>query len=201
LAKKTSPAPSKDEPTEIEPATPLGGRPSSYLPEYTRQVLVLCAYGATDQELAEFFQVSTRTINRWKITHPEFADAIRRGKDSADDRVQDSLYHRAMGIEYEREQPMKLKKVTYDDKGKKVSEEERIEVVMVKEVIPADTTALIFWLKNRRPDKWRDVHKHEHGKPGDFDGMTKEQLDDFIRSETQELGFVESAKRGRATQH
>lgn len=186
---------------------PVMGRPSSYLPEYTKITAALCYGGATDAELADCFGVTERTVNRWKITHPEFADACKAGKDEPDERVQRSLFHRAMGIEYERAHPVKLKKITYDETGKKkLMEEERVEIVMIKEIIPPDTTAMIFWLKNRRAQQWRDVHKHEHGKAGDFDQMSEEELTEFITVEAQQLLPAPepqtAPKRGRsATKH
>lgn len=163
------------------------GRPSSYDPAFTRQVVALCRLGATDPELADFFDVTVRTLNRWKVAHAEFAEAIRKGKEPADDRVEDSLYHRAMGTEYEKAHPFKVKKIIYGADGKKIQEEERIEVVMVKEVIPPDTTAMIFWLKNRRSKDWRDVHKVEHGEAGAFDQMGDDELTKYIELEAQEL--------------
>jgi hypothetical protein len=91
---------------EVSPA-PVG-RPSSFDPDYLRQAEFLCSQGAaTDEDLADFFQVTKRTVNRWKIMHPEFAAAIKRGKDMADDRVEDSLYHKAMEREVEEEQAFK----------------------------------------------------------------------------------------------
>lgn len=149
--------------------------------------MAMCQLGATDPELADFFDVTVRTLNRWKVAHAEFAEAIRKGKERADDRVVDSLYHRAMGTEYEKAHPFKVKKTIYGADGKKIQEEERIEVVMVKEVIPPDTTAMIFWLKNRRAQDWRDVHKVEHGKAGDFDQMDDIELTQYITLEAQEL--------------
>lgn len=178
-----------------KPATVMG-RPTSYQPKCAKEAMLLCKLGATDPEMAEFFEVNVRTLNRWKITHPDFAEAIRKGKEPADDRVEDSLYHRALGTEYEEAKPVKLKKTTYDADGKKQMEEERVEVVMVKKVIPADTTAMIFWLKNRRNKAWRDVQQVEHGKPGDFSHLSNEDLDDTIRE--LQNSIEEAAK---ATQH
>lgn len=171
----------------------------------------MCKLGARDHELADALGVDTRTVNRWKITHPDFAAALRRGKEAADNRVEDSLYHRAMGTEFERETPIKLKKIVYGSDGKKIQEEERVEIVMVKEVIPADTTAAIFWLKNRRKDQWRDVHKHEHGGAGAFDKMDDAALGDYLEAEAREilplpapepaLPMQRIRKRGRTTEH
>ena len=184
--------------TAVEVAEPRPGlgRPSSFDPDYLRQAEFLCSQGAaTDEDMADFFQVTKRTINRWKITHPEFAAAIKRGKDMADDRVEDSLYHKAMEREIEEEQAFKVKKITYGADGKKVAEEERIEVVTVKKLIPADTTAMIFWLKNRRSKAWRDVHKIEHGEAGAFDQMADDELDQMIAGEARALGLLEAPKQ------
>lgn len=188
-----------------EPESPMG-RPSDYRPEYAREAFLLCQLGATDAQLADAFEVTVRTVNRWKVTHRDFSEAMRRGKESADDRVEDSLYHKALGAEYEKDQPIKVKKITFNDKGKKVSEEEKIEIVKVKEVIPPDTTAMIFWLKNRRKDQWRDIQKHEHGKPGDFDAVTDEELAAHIAEQTKELAemdpeFAAQIAAKRSTKH
>lgn len=196
-------APQAPEPVEVDP---LMGRPTLYDPAYTRAVQFMCRAGATDVDLADFFDVTVRTINRWKVTHPEFAAAMKRGKEAADDRVEDSLYHRAMGTEYEEAHPIKLKEVEYSD-GKRVKETERVEVVMVKKVIPADTTAAIFWLKNRRKSDWRDVHQHEHGRPGDFEDLSDDQLIELIVEETGKLQLPAPVpaeperKRGSRTKH
>lgn len=168
------------------------GRPSSYRPEYTPFVAELCARGATDIELAEVLAVTQRTLNNWKAVHPEFAEALKRGKDPADERIVNSLYHKAQDREVEEEQAVKLKTVTYGDNGKRLKEEERVEVVTVKKFIPGDTTAMIFWLKNRRHQEWRDVHKHEHGKAGAFDHMDDKQLADYIEVGVQEIIEVPS---------
>lgn len=191
MAKK-KPAPA----TEKEPEPAVMGRPTDYRPEYAREATVLCSLGATDAQLADAFDVTVRTINRWKVTHEEFAAAIRKGKEPADDRVEDTLYHRAMGTEYERAHPVKLKKVIYGADGKKIQEEERVEIVMVKEVIPPDTTALIFWLKNRRKEQWRDVQQHEHGRPGDFERLSDDELREYITLEAKEVLQLEAPKRG-----
>lgn len=198
---------------EKEPEGTIMGRPTLYRDEFTHQARVLCARGATDSDLADFFDVTPRTINRWKVLHPEFLDAIRRGKEPADDRVEDSLYHRAQNREVEEEQAIKVKKIVYGSDGKKIQEEEEVKIVTVKKFVPADTTAMIFWLKNRRAKDWRDVHKHEHGKAGDFDQLDDSELDNIIDAEVTALGYYPTPEeappqklkpkpqRGRATKH
>lgn len=123
-----------------------GGRPTDYRPEYAEQAKKLCSFGMTDDELAQFFEVSTRTIYRWQAVHTEFCHALKVGKDPADDRVERSLYHKACGYTFESEK-------IFNYQG---------EVVRAKcvEHVPPDTTAAIFWLKNRRKDEWRDRHEH-----------------------------------------
>ncbi len=169
----------------VEPATVMG-RPTTFRPEYVEEAMKLCAMGATDNDLAEWFEVSERTINRWKITHPEFAQALTVGKDGPDSRMERSLYQRGMGYEYEETVAIKLKDVQYHD-GKKVAETERVELVKIKKTQPPDTTAMIFWLKNRREKAWRDVHKHEVGQPGDFDMMDYDDLTAYIKAEAVQV--------------
>lgn len=137
-----------------------GGRPSSYRPEYAEQAFKLCLLGATDAELADFFDVAESTINKWKLDHTEFSEALKGGKQQADARVADSLYRRALGYEHE------AVKIVAD--AKTGSE----HVVPYIERYPPDTTAAIFWLKNRRPDVWRDKQNVEHEGEVGLPGLT-----------------------------
>ena len=127
-----------------------GGRPSKFKPEFAKQAEKLCALGATDEDLADFFQVSIRTINNWKSEHPEFLQSLKGGKDTADDRVERSLYQRAVGY---RQDAVKI--------FMPASASEPVYAPYVENVVP-DTTAAIFWLKNRKPDQWRDKQEIEH---------------------------------------
>lgn len=122
------------------------GRPTEYKPEYAEQAEKLCKLGATDKDLADFFDVSIRTVERWRVQHEEFCRAAKNGKDEADNRVERSLYQRAVGYTFESEK-------IFQNKG---------EVVRAPclEHVPPDVTAAIFWLKNRRKDEWRDRTEH-----------------------------------------
>jgi hypothetical protein len=124
------------------------GRPTSYRPEYVEQAEKLCHLGATDIEVADFFGIDVRTLYRWKIAHPKFCQALKAGKETADARVERSLYAKATGYTYEA-----VKIFQYE--GSPV-------VVPYREHVPPDTTAAIFWLKNRRPTEWRDRVLNEH---------------------------------------
>lgn len=121
------------------------GRPTEYQPEFAEQAAKLCALGATDFELGRFFEVDTSTIYRWKNSHPEFCEAVRSGKDEADERVERAFYHRAVGYTYESEK-------VFQHQG------EIIRAPLLEHV-PPDVGAAFNWLKNRRPDKWRDKHE------------------------------------------
>jgi hypothetical protein len=134
------------------------GRPSSFKPEYTEQVEKLCKLGTTDRDLCLFFNVSPQTVENWKKTYPEFFLALMKGKQEADANVAEAMYKNATGYDYYEEQAVKLRETSYVD-GKVSNVREYVDVVMVKRHQPADTTAQIFWSKNRRPDLWRDVKK------------------------------------------
>ena len=123
------------------------GRPSDFKDEFIEQATKLCKLGATDAELADFFEVSVRTIYRWAAKIPEFCHALKAGKDVADERVVRSLYHRAIGYTFE---AVKI----FQSAGVPL-------IVPYKEHVPPDTTAGIFWLKNRRKAEWRDHYDHD----------------------------------------
>lgn len=146
---------------------PRRGRPTDYRPEFCAQAEELCKLGAIDKDLAELFEVDERTINRWKDAHPEFRQSIRAGKILADMAVAGRLHQRALGFEFEENHPVKLKRTTYDGSGKKLTEEEVVQVVPVKRVVPPDTLAAKFWLTNRQRDKWAErIHAEHTGKDG-----------------------------------
>lgn len=119
-------------------------RPSKYNPDYPKQTLKLCRLGATDKELADFFGVAESTLNKWKEDYPEFSESLKEGKGLADAEVADKLYKRATGYEH-----AAVKIVANANTGQE-------HIVNYTERYPPDTTAAIFWLKNRRPDLWRD---------------------------------------------
>ena len=119
-------------------------RPSKYDPAFAQQAKKLALLGATDQEVADFFEVDVRTIHRWKHDHDEFCHSLKAGKEVADDRVERSLYQRAIGYEQEEVKifmPANAEKPVYAPFRAKVA---------------PDVTAAIFWLKNRRSADWRD---------------------------------------------
>lgn len=80
------------------------GRPTKFKQEFIQQAQALCDLGATDEEMAAFFQVDTRTLYRWKLDNEEFCQAIKAGKSRADDRIERSLFQKASGFYFKEEQ-------------------------------------------------------------------------------------------------
>jgi hypothetical protein len=119
------------------------GRPSKYKPEFVAQAEKLCRLGATDIEVADFFEVDVRTLYRWKGEHEEFCQALKAGKEVSDERVERSLFARATGYEHDE---VDIRVVA-----------QGIVQTPIRKYYPPDTTAAIFWLKNRKPDHWRET--------------------------------------------
>ncbi len=112
--------------------------------EYVDQAVKLCAMGATDAEIAHFFDVSVPTLSSWAAIHEDFGAALQKGGAAADERVKRSLYQRAVGYSYESE------KIIYDAQSGEVIR------APIDVHVPPDVRAQIFWLKNRDPKNWRD---------------------------------------------
>ena len=104
--------------------------------------------GLTDEQIAKNIGISRSTLNVWKDRYSDISDALKKGKDIIDRQVENALLKRALGYEYEEV------KEKFEDGV--ITE----RTVAKKEVVP-DTTAQIFWLKNRKPDKWRDKPAYE----------------------------------------
>lgn len=145
---------------------PGPGRKSLYRPEFAEQARKLCLLGATDMELASFFEVSETTIQNWKNAHPAFLASIRDGRVVADANVADSLYKRATGEYVQLEKVVKVK----GEDGK-----ETFEAVRYKGYIPGDPTAAFRWLLNRRRQNWTDKTELVHS--GEIELTSKEQRD------------------------
>ena len=110
--------------------------------------------GLTDKQIADNIGCSVSTLCEWKNKFPEFSEALKRGKDVADYIVENEMFQSCQTRTVTVKKPIKLKKVMVD--GKKRLEEERVEYAEEEVVIPGNVTAQIFYLKNRKPDKWKD---------------------------------------------
>ncbi len=139
------------------------GRPTKYKPEYAELAYKFCLLGATDKDLARFFEVEEKTVNNWKEEYPEFLQSLKAGKEQADAEIAQKLYHRAKGYEHEEDK-------IFQYEGEPV-------IVPTTKHYPPDTTAAIFWLKNRQPQKWRDRQEVEHTGRLEYEIVLPEELE------------------------
>lgn len=130
-----------------------GGRQSAFRKEYCELARNYAELGATDKKLAEYFNVSEKTLNTWKEKYPEFLQPLKEGKAVADAKVVQALYNRATGYSHP-----DTKFATHE--GKITDREEYVKHY------PPDTTACIFWLKNRQREKWTDRSEVSHSISG-----------------------------------
>lgn len=124
-------------------------RPTKYRAEFAEQARKLCLLGATDKDLADFFEVSEQTINTWKKAHRSFLESLKAGKRLADADIAERLYQRAMGYSHPEEK-------VFQNAGEIITHQ-------TTKHYPPDPTSMIFWLKNRDPERWRDKPADETG--------------------------------------
>lgn len=116
--------------------------------------------GLTDEQIANNLGISNASFYNYQKEHIEFFNALKKGKEISDYEVENALFKKALGYTVTVKKAFKVKEVIVKDGERK--ERERIEYADEEVHIPADTTAQIFWLKNRRPDKWRDKQEIVH---------------------------------------
>lgn len=124
----------------------MAGRPSKKDTIDYKQLEFLCKKGFTDVELATFFGVTEKTINNWK-KDKIFLQSLKDWKVEADEVVEKSLYQRAIGYDAPETK-------VFNNNGKLLT------IDLIKHY-PPDPTSMIFWLKNRQPDKWREKPEGE----------------------------------------
>ena len=118
---------------------------SSFNESLGERMLKLYRAGKTDAQVAFIIGVSVRTIHNWKGRHPEFFHSLKEAKQVADDLVEASLFSRATGYSHVEEKIFQF--------------EGRIIRAKTRKQYPPDTTAAIFWLKNRQPERWRESYE------------------------------------------
>ena len=118
------------------------GRRTLYKAEMCDLVERLAMLGLKDTEIAHTLKITERTLNRWKHDHPDFCQSLKDGREEADGMVARALFHRAIGYSHPEDK-------IFISNGKPI-------IVPTIKHYPPDSVAAIFWLKNRRPDKWMD---------------------------------------------
>ena len=129
-------------------ATAKRGPKPKYDPVFAGHARRLCMMGATMQELADYFGVARCTIATWSAQYPDFGQAVAEGRLAADSVIAERLYDKAKGYEAEAERLVQI-----DGEWRPVSYTRRLA---------PDTQACIFWLRNRRPQNWRERVEHRH---------------------------------------
>ena len=138
------------------PKRHVGGTKPKYNDRYHPEAVYLLALaGKTVEEIAEYFGVTAKTVWEWKKNKKEFREAIEKGRKEPDEKVERSLFEKATGY------VTKETKVFYD------SQKGEVVTADVEKHYPPSDTAMIFWLKNRRPKSWRDKTDVEISTDGD----------------------------------
>ncbi len=141
-----------------------------WLTEEKLIVLTGWARNLTDADIAKNIGITPKTLIEWKKNHPKIREALREGREVVDTKVENALLKAALGYEYT--------EYIIDTDGKKKA---------VKKQMPPNTTAMIFWLKNRKYKDWRD--KREYTVDGDiktnnpYAGLTTEELRKLAESD------------------
>lgn len=140
--------------------------------------------GLTDEQIAHNMGIVPSTLYEWKKQHSEISEALKKGKEVVDKMVENALLKRALGYSYkETTRELFVDKVTG-------IEELKVTKVVEKEVIP-DTTAQIFWLKNRKPEEWRDKRNVESKIEFEDDGFLEALRADMEAKRDEVVDFVE----------
>ena len=144
---------------QIEVPKKPRGRPSKYTPQFAEIAKRLAIKGLIDKEIYEIIGISEPIGIAWKKKYQDFDKSLKEGKEIVDHKVVSALYQNALGGEYEAE-----KAVVVSD-GQLLGS--HVEVVKVKERIPPNVTAQIYWTKNRLPKEWSDRTKVDIGNDND----------------------------------
>lgn len=135
-----------------------GGRPPLYKewlkPEKLKQISQWVESGLLREDIAKNMGIHVATLYEWQVKFSEFADILKTATFAADEKVENALYKNTIGYWYKEEVAIKVR-TDHFRKGVKFTTE-KIEIVALNKWHPAETTAQIFWLKNRRRDEWAD---------------------------------------------
>ena len=143
--------------------------------------------GLTDEQIAKNIGISRSTLSLWKKKNSDISDTLKKGKEVVDREIENALFKRAKGFtatetqykvvpledelidvrrrdyanKWKLKHPDASKQEIQDAAVKGVKTTKRIKLKLIEKDVPPDTTAAIFWLKNRKPEEWRDKHETE----------------------------------------
>lgn len=113
--------------------------------------------GLTEAQMSANMGIRRETLIQWKKRFPNISNTLKKGKEVTDRIVENALLKKTTGYNAEIKKTFKVKVVDYDpDTGRKIREREELQEGVDEVHVPADTTAQIYWLKNRMPKNWRD---------------------------------------------
>lgn len=146
----------------------VGGRPTKYVPEFARVASQMAIAGSTDAEIARACGCHVATLYRWKAQIPEFREAIQGAKQLPSDRVERSLYHRAVGYEHDHDEIR--------------AAGDKVVVIKTVKHYPPDTSAARLWLHNQDSGRWHPRNEPPPAPPSeaaksDLEELTDEELD------------------------
>ena len=133
--------------------------------------------GLTDEQIASNIGIGTTTFYTWVDRFPVIRESLKKGKAPVDFEVENALYKRAVGFEYEETETL-IEEVNGETKKK---------VKRIKRTALPDTSAIIFWLKNRKPEEWRKMNPVVENK---LKAETEKLLKEAQSLETDEVGKV-----------
>jgi len=132
-----------------KPSQKSMGRPTKFNEGVKSQILAMAKKSFTDVEVCDILHITEATLTHWKKKYPDFFTSLKENKRIADQNVVRSLYERACGFECPSEE-----KTIIDEDGKE-------HTMRITKYYPPDPTSMIFWLKNRDRENWRDKHDHQ----------------------------------------
>lgn len=162
----------------------MAGRPSKYETHVKPRLIEVeawCRDGLTKEQIAQKLGIHIATLCEYQNKYIEFSEALKRGREVADIVIENALFKRALGYKYK-----EAKKESYQVEG---SDRVAIKEVEIIKEVPGDTTAQIFWLKNRRPELWNDRRIVENtgtldiNNKHDFSNLSKEELKELLKEE------------------
>jgi len=124
-----------------------GGRTPKWNPQYCEIAKRFALLGMKDDEMADSMGIVRSTFYKWMHDYPEFSDAVKQGRENADGEVIAALFKKAKGYEYTETE-------THE------SDKDGVKLVTKVRHQPPDTGSMVFWLKNRRPNEWRDRREY-----------------------------------------
>ena len=141
--------------------------------------------GLTDEQIASNMGITRKTLAEWKTKYSDICDTLKRGKAVVDIQVENALLKRALGYSYD--EVTRERVLDYDTSTGQVVGSHMEITKTVKKEVQGDTTAQIFWLKNRRPEQWRDKRdvsvEGEISTNNPFKGLSTDELRKLIESE------------------